>query len=116
MKRFLLHLLLVALVGLVTAFVILRQVPAQVPNAAPRFAKLDGQRVHYESHGAGREAIVLIHGWTCNLGFWQQQIPDLTKRARVVAIDLPGHGKSDKPKTAYTMDLFARAVNAVMQD
>src|SRR6185503_15447538 len=85
-------------------------------DGASRFAKLNEFRVHYESYGTGREAIVLIHGWTCNLGFWKQQIPDLTKRARVVAIDLPGHGKSDKPKTAYTMDLFARAVNAVMQD
>ena len=81
-----------------------------------RFAKLDGRRVHYESHGTGREAIVLIHGWTCDLGFWRGQIPDLSKRARVIAVDLPGHGQSDKPEIAYTMDLFARAVDAVMVD
>jgi pimeloyl-ACP methyl ester carboxylesterase len=81
-----------------------------------RFAKLDGRRVHYESHGTGREAIVLIHGWTCDLGFWRGQIADLSKRARVIAIDLPGHGQSDKPEIAYTMDLFARAVDAVMVD
>jgi pimeloyl-ACP methyl ester carboxylesterase len=116
MKRFSLHLLLVALSGLVTTFVSVRPVPAQVSTAEARYAKLDGHRVHYESYGTGREAIVLIHCWTCNLGFWKQQIPDLTKRARVVAIDLPGHGKTDKAKTAYTMDLFARAVDAVMQD
>ena len=81
-----------------------------------KFAKLDGRRVHYESYGSGREAIVLIHGWTCDLGFWRGQIPDLSKRARVIAIDLPGHGQSDKPDIAYTMDLFARAVDAVMVD
>ena len=86
------------------------------PGDGPRFAKLDGRRVHYESHGAGREAIVLIHGWTCDLGFWRGQIPDLSKRARVIAIDLPGHGQSDKPEIVYTMDLFARAVDAVMVD
>ncbi|HZM85885.1 MAG TPA: alpha/beta hydrolase [Blastocatellia bacterium] len=93
-----------------------QQTRAAQSDGASRYARVYGIRVHYESHGTGREAIVLIHGWTCNLGFWKQQIPDLTKRARVVAIDLPGHGKSDKPKTAYTMDLFARAVDAVMQD
>ena len=81
-----------------------------------RSAKLDGRRVHYESHGSGREAFVLIHGWTCDLGFWRSQIPDLSKRARVIAIDLPGHGQSDKPEIAYTMDLFARSVDAVMVD
>lgn len=81
-----------------------------------RFVKLDGRRVHYENHGKGREAIVLIHGWTCDLGFWRDQIPDLSKRARVLALDLPGHGQSDKPEIAYSMDLFGRAVDAVMQD
>jgi pimeloyl-ACP methyl ester carboxylesterase len=81
-----------------------------------QFAKLDGSRIHYENHGKGREAIVLIHGWTCDLGFWRGQIPDLSKRARVIAIDLPGHGQSDKPEIAYSMDLFARAVDAVMTD
>jgi pimeloyl-ACP methyl ester carboxylesterase len=34
----------------------------------------------------------------------------------VIAIDLPGHGQSDKPQLSYTMDLFARAVDAVLQD
>jgi pimeloyl-ACP methyl ester carboxylesterase len=31
-------------------------------------------------------------------------------------LDLPGHGQSDKPEIAYTMDLFARAVDAVLRD
>ena len=43
-------------------------------------------------------------------------MPELAKRARVIAVDLPGHGASDKPETAYTMDFFAGAVEAVMLD
>ena len=93
-----------------------RPLEADTHAGESRFAKLDGQRVHYENHGKGREAIVLIHGWTCDLGFWRGQISDLSKRARVLAIDLPGHGQSDKPEIAYRMELFARAVDAVMQD
>jgi pimeloyl-ACP methyl ester carboxylesterase len=34
----------------------------------------------------------------------------------VIALDLPGHGQSDKPQIAYTMDLFANAIDAVMRD
>jgi pimeloyl-ACP methyl ester carboxylesterase len=34
----------------------------------------------------------------------------------VIAIDLPGHGQSDKPEVTYSMDLFARAVEAVLRD
>ena len=86
-------------------------------TAKPRFARLDGMRVHYESAGKGSEALVFIHGWTCNANFWRRQMPDFERRMRVIALDLPGHGRSDKPQeVAYTMDLFARAVEAVMRD
>lgn len=80
------------------------------------FATLDGSRIHYQSYGKGREALVLIHGWTCNLDNWRDQVPDFAKRNRVIALDLPGHGQSEKPQIAYSMDLFARAIDAVMQD
>ena len=81
-----------------------------------RFTTLDGARIHYVNYGKGSEALVLIHGWTCNLDNWRDQMPDFAKRNRVIAIDLPGHGQSDKPQITYSMDLFARAVEAVMRD
>ncbi|MEP6741973.1 MAG: alpha/beta hydrolase [bacterium] len=86
------------------------------PQGKSHTAKLDGARIHYVNYGKGREALVLIHGWTSNLEFWRDQIPDLAKRNRVIAIDLPGHGQSDKPQTTYSMEFFARAVNAVLED
>lgn len=116
MKRLTFPLLLIFLSGLVVVSASEPVLSSRVPADGSLFAKLDGRRVHYENHGKGREAIVLIHGWTCDLGFWRGQIPDLSKGARVIAIDLPGHGQSDKPEIAYNMDLFARAVDAVMTD
>jgi pimeloyl-ACP methyl ester carboxylesterase len=77
---------------------------------------VDGTRVHYESVGSGREAIVLIHGWSGDVSVWRFQVPELAKRARVITLDLPGHGASDKPQTTYSMPFFARAVDAVMRD
>ena len=47
---------------------------------------------------------------------WRDQATEFAKRHRVIAIDLPGHGKSDKPQLTYSMDLFARAVDAVIRD
>jgi non-heme chloroperoxidase len=81
-----------------------------------QYAKLGETRVHYKSYGKGHDALVLVHGWTCNMDFWRDQIPDFAKRNRVLALDLPGHGQSDKPKIDYTMDLFADAIDAVMRD
>jgi len=72
-----------------------------------RHASLDGTRIYYKSYGKGSEALVLIHGWSCTQDYWRDQIPDLDKRSRVIAIDLPGHGQSDKPQHVYSMDFFA---------
>jgi pimeloyl-ACP methyl ester carboxylesterase len=85
------------------------------PKAQSRFATLDGVKVHYDNYGGGKQAIVLIHGWTCDATFWQANIPALAAAMRVIAVDLPGHGQSDKPeKFTYSMDAFANAVNAVL--
>lgn len=80
-----------------------------------KFTKLDGARVHYVNYGKGDDAFVLIHGWTMNAGNWDDQIQDFAQAHRVVAVDLPGHGQSDKPQVSYSMDYFARAVEAVMR-
>lgn len=80
-----------------------------------RFARFGETKVHYRVGGKGAEALVFVHGWTCDGEFWRGQLgafPGL----RVVAVDLPGHGRSDKPRTDYTMDYFARSVEAVMRD
>ena len=102
-------------------FAILALVVAATPSAVAfdgesQYAKLDGARIHYKSYGKGRDALVLVHGWSCNLDNWRDQIPDLAKRNRVIALDLPGHGLSDKPQISYSMDLFANAIDAVMRD
>jgi pimeloyl-ACP methyl ester carboxylesterase len=89
---------------------------AGVADAPSRFAKLDGVRVHYKSYGKGRDALVFVHGWTCNMDFWRGQIPAFESKTRVIAIDLPGHGQSDKPHVDYTMDYFARSIEAVLRD
>ena len=81
-----------------------------------KFATLNGAKIHYQSWGEGSDAFVLVHGWSSNLEAWRYQIPELAKRGRVIALDLPGHGKSDKPDLVYSMDHFAAAVDAVMRD
>jgi pimeloyl-ACP methyl ester carboxylesterase len=81
-----------------------------------RFAKLDTMRVHYQNYGEGKEAVVFIHGWSCSLNYWKANVPAFVNQSRVIAIDLPGHGESDKPQVTYSMDLFARAIDAVLTD
>jgi len=84
--------------------------------AESRFTTLDGARIHYVNYGKGKEALILIHGWTMNVDNWRDNVAELAKRNRVIAIDLPGHGQSDKPQTTYSMEYFARAIESVMRD
>jgi pimeloyl-ACP methyl ester carboxylesterase len=89
---------------------------ASLTVAQEKYAKLGQNKIHYKNYGSGKDALVLIHGWTCNLEMWRDQLPEFSKRARVIALDLPGHGLSDKPETTYSMDFFADAIDAVMKD
>lgn len=78
------------------------------------FADYNGSKVFYQETGKGKSALIFIHGWTCNSDFWKRSIEAFPER-RVIAIDLPGHGRSDKPQTEYSMEYFARSIEAVMK-
>jgi pimeloyl-ACP methyl ester carboxylesterase len=79
-------------------------------------ASVDGANIHWTSKGSG-PAVIFVHGWTCDETSWDYQVPALSKRYRVVTLDLPGHGKSDRPKDGtFSMELFARAVEAVRSE
>jgi pimeloyl-ACP methyl ester carboxylesterase len=93
----------------VTAFVICFSFVALAASAAT----VDGVRIHSTTRGSGARTLILVHGWTCDETSWTENVPELSKRYRVITLDLPGHGKTGSPKDAITMDLFARAVEAV---
>src|SRR5579859_2300212 len=76
------------------------QAPATTAAAAAEGSvpSFDDVPIHYRSNGRGDAAVVLVHCWSCNLHNWDGQIDALTKRYRVVAIDLAGHGASGKER------------------
>jgi pimeloyl-ACP methyl ester carboxylesterase len=91
--------------------------PADVLDKAPsRFARSGDQKVHYKSLGEGDTAVVFVHGWCCDHSVWHEQAAGLNGKVRMLFIDLLGYGKSDKPKTDYTMSLFAKGIDAVLRD
>jgi pimeloyl-ACP methyl ester carboxylesterase len=92
------------------------QLFAGSPTPRSRFVPLDGAKVHYTDCGGGENALLFVHGWSCDETFWERQAPALAGKFHVITIDLPGHGQSDKPQIPYTMDLYARAIDAVLRD
>lgn len=76
----------------------------------------DGVRIHYETTGKGRPAVVLVHCWTCDSTFWQDQVARLAKSHQVVTLDLAGHGRSGRTRKDYTMEAFGQDVKAVADE
>ncbi len=68
--------------------------------------ELHGDRVAYRDAGAG-EAVLLIHGMAGSSTTWRSVMPQLSKKFRVVAPDLLGHGESAKPRGDYSLGAFA---------
>lgn len=61
-----------------------------------RFVEVEGRKMHYLEAGRG-EPLILIHGWVCWGAYWKHMIPLLSEKYHVYAVDLPGHGISDRP-------------------
>jgi pimeloyl-ACP methyl ester carboxylesterase len=85
-------------------------------NAKSHFANCGTNKVHYLTIGKGDHVIVFVHGWACNGNFWREQVGTLADKAKIMLVDLPGHGLSDKPEVDYTMDFFAQSLIAVLND
>ena len=86
-----------------------------VPPASA--ASVDGLKLHSSSTGHGSKTVIFVHGWTCDDTSWAEQVPVLAKTFHVVTLDLPGHGRSASPRDGrFSMDLFARAVEAVRRE
>jgi pimeloyl-ACP methyl ester carboxylesterase len=77
----------------------------------------EGYRLSYDEYGAGDRPIVLIHGLLMNRHMFERLGPMLAERGnRVIALDLLGHGRSDRPEDLqrYSMPLFAYQVTALL--
>jgi pimeloyl-ACP methyl ester carboxylesterase len=78
------------------------------PEIPIRYVDLDGTKLRYITAGQG-PALVLLHTLRTQLDMFQKVIPELAHRFRVYALDFPGHGFSDIPKTQYSAELFVTA-------
>ncbi len=65
------------------------------PGPNGKFESIQGLKIYYEDTGKGMP-LVLLHGFTRTASsVWKSYIPAFAKSYRVIAIDLPGHGRSD---------------------
>jgi pimeloyl-ACP methyl ester carboxylesterase len=89
---------------------------AAVTVPGGRILDLPGAQLQVVEHGPrGASPIVLIHCFTCAIDWWDGMMPALERRHRVVAVDLLGHGGSEKPASGYSIPHQAELVAEAME-
>jgi pimeloyl-ACP methyl ester carboxylesterase len=77
----------------------------------------DGHRISYDEYGEGDRPLVLIHGLLMNRRMFDRLGPEMAALGnRVIAMDLLGHGLSDRPSemSKYSMTFFAKQVETLL--
>jgi pimeloyl-ACP methyl ester carboxylesterase len=97
-----------------------RSIPLVRPNRidwnsslSPQTIRKNGHTLFYTLKGEGKP-LVLIHGYGAGIWVWEKQIEVLSQGYRVYALDLIGHGFSDRPKIHYTPETYIHCLKDFM--
>ena len=77
------------------------------------FITFKNANIFFSDIGKGT-VVVLLHGFLENSTMWNDIIPEISKRNRIITIDLLGHGKTDCLGYLHPMELFAETLKAVL--
>lgn len=70
------------------------------------FVTRDKVTLRYLEAGAG-DPLLIVPGWSASAATFERQLEGLSDRFRVIALDMRGHGRSDKPDYGYRVSRFA---------
>ncbi len=79
-----------------------------------KYVKIKDANMHYVDTGGTGSTIVMLHGQPSWSYLWRNVIPHLEDKHRVIALDLIGFGKSDKPDIGYTVPEHAEYLQGFM--
>jgi len=79
-----------------------------------QYVSVEGIRLHYLGGGSG-DPVLLLHGWPTSSFLWRNIIGKMAEKNRVIAMDLPGFGQSDKPLDAsYSFRFYTRILDGFL--
>ena len=89
--------------------------PHQIWSPLPvQHVDVGGIDVAYVDSGGNKPPLILVHGLSSYLSYWEYQIPYYAQRYRVIALDLPGYGQSGRPDAPYTPPWYAGVIAEFM--
>jgi len=85
-------------------------------SACEQDALVARRRLHYLDAGTSERTFVFVHGMGGRWQHWLETIPALAEHGRVLALDLPGFGQSERPAARVSLDGFADAAAELIRD
>ena len=79
-------------------------------------AKGDGVQINLATWQGNAGPILCVHGITANCRCWDVLAEALIPDYRVIAMDLRGRGRSEKPSSGYSLDYHLRDINCLLDD
>ncbi|MFW9784448.1 MAG: alpha/beta fold hydrolase [Candidatus Heimdallarchaeota archaeon] len=80
------------------------------------FADVNGIKICYEIHGKEEfYPLILVHGYGGKKSEWKAQAKALSKKYKVITLDLRGAGKSDRPNMPYTMKMYSDDIKSLLE-
>lgn len=76
----------------------------------------EGAYIDYTDSKTGDTTLLFIHGWGIDKTYWENQIVYFAGKYRVVAVDLPGFGKSGKNRKSWTVQNYGKDISAVLTE
>ncbi len=86
----------------------------QDSSVASKSLTIDGIRLHYQEIGQGLP-VLLLHGWGSNVDSFRYLEKHLSSNFKVIALDLPGFGKSEPPLAAWNLSNYVEVVKSFIQ-
>lgn len=80
------------------------------PYPVKRQTLRSGPEIAYMEQGQGPNTLILVHGLGSYAPAWKNNLPALSKGLRVIALDLPGYGKSSKGPWSGSLQFYAATI------
>lgn len=72
------------------------------------------QPLYFKAEGAGKPAIIMLHGMLGSHRYWDSVVPQLRKNHELILLDLLGFGKSPKPEIEYSVEQHVAKVDDIV--
>jgi len=84
-------------------------------DTAVKKIQIKSEEIAYLEEGAGDKVLLFVHGLSSNMEAWSKNLAQLKENYIIIAIDLPGYGKSSKNSNHYSMADYACFINEFIQ-